>query len=181
MHSILRGSVYNSVALRWNWFWANCSINKTPSINWLIKERLREVEVLFWLQRCTAVTLWVSQKCTHTFLHEVLFDWYICVHWGGWQLRRRASCRNVLPILKNTFSPLYGAKCYKDGGTLNFNLCWLIINVFRWKYISAPAKVIIMNRKSFHKFSNTFLSWTEWQSAFEPELRTGTEASIDSP
>ena len=119
-----------------------------------------------------------SHRSAHTLF--CMKYWYICVL-GGWQLRRRASCRNVLPILKNTFSPLYGAKCYKDGGTLNFNLCWLIINVFRWKYISAPAKVIIMNRKSFHKFSNTFLSWTEWQSAFEPELRTGTEASIDSP
>ena len=90
MHSILRGSVYNSVALRWNWFWANCSINKTPSINWLIKERLREVEVLFWLQRCTAVT--------HTFLHEVLFDWYICVHWGGGssegELRAETFCQS---------------------------------------------------------------------------------------
>ena len=108
---------------------------------WKVVGEGSEVEVLFWLDRCNSTP--------------------------AAQLRRKASRRNVLLTLtKTTFSPLDGAVCYKDVRSLNFNLCGLFI-VFRWQYISAPAKVINMSGKSDHAFSNIFCSFSKillhWQ------------------
>ena len=94
-----------------------------------------------------------SHRSAHTLfcMKYCLTGISVCIR--GVAAQKESFVQKVLPILKNTFSPLYGAKCYKDGGTLNSNLCWLGCSSKRlfWPLVSVSGYMVRLGEWSPQK------------------------------